>query len=59
MSKQSAAAKVFITNRVVLSMADDIMYTLAAIYHITYFGLNPLDLRRNWRGTYWCYFLAL
>lgn len=44
MVKQKDAAKVFIINRVVLSMADDIMYTLAAIYHITYFGLNPLQL---------------
>lgn len=44
MIRQSDAAKVFIINRVVLSMADDIMYTLAAIYHITYFGLNPLQL---------------
>lgn len=43
-TRQSDAAKVFIINRVVLSMADDIMYTLAAIYHITYFGLNPLQL---------------
>jgi MFS family permease len=27
-----------------LSLGDNIMYTLAAIYHITYFGLNPLQL---------------
>ncbi|NLY53778.1 MAG: MFS transporter [Firmicutes bacterium] len=44
MAKHTDAGRVFIINRVVLSMADDIMYTLAAIYHITYFGLNPLQL---------------
>lgn len=44
MIRQTDAARVFIVNRVVLSLADDIMYTLAAIYHITYFGLNPLQL---------------
>lgn len=44
MTRNTGAAKVFIINRVILSLADDIMYTLAAIYHITYFGLNPLQL---------------
>lgn len=44
MTRNTGAAKVFIINRVILSLADDIMYTLAAIYHITYFGLSPLQL---------------
>ncbi len=44
MTARQDAARIFITSNVVLSLADNIMYTLAAIYHITYFGLNPLQL---------------
>ncbi len=44
MVRKTDAARVFIISRAGLSLGDNIMYTLAAIYHITYFGLNPLQL---------------
>lgn len=44
MTARHDAARVFITSNVVLSLSDNIMYTLAAIYHITFFGMGPLQL---------------
>lgn len=43
-SSKSDAARVFIISNATLSLGSNIMFTLAAIYHITFFGMSPLQL---------------